>query len=124
GTGVDAQCHVIAADLDAVGPDSADARDLALAERDGKADRIGILGDLRRRRRPFPASARSRRGLKEPRSPDDLPGHAHPAPDLTDRGALRSSRQAETVDPPGLHRLRTRTHQTLVDDPAESRADG
>ncbi len=124
GPGIDPQRHVIARDFDTVGPDPADAGDLALAKRHRQIHRIGIFRHPRRRRRAFATTAGGARGFKEARRPDHLPRHPHPAPKLPDWRTFGRSGQPKAVDLPGLDGLRSRPQKPLVDGPPDGRADG
>ena len=81
-----------------VGPDPADPRHLALAERHRQADRIAVLAD-RRARPPFRRlPARDR--LEEPARPDDLPGHPAASEHPRQRRALARAHDPEPLDRP------------------------
>ncbi len=49
---------------------------------------------------------------------------AHLAPDTRDRHAFAGGLEAQPVDAAGLDRLRAAAQQPLIDDPADSGADG
>ena len=125
--GIDPQAQRGGVDLGPVGPDAPYGGDDALAQREREADGIGIA---RRRdaglgRRPLaPAGRGGGDVLAEPRRPDHLPRDAVAPEKERDRRPLGRARKAEPLDPPGLHRLRARPHQALVDDAAERGAHG
>ena len=102
---INAHRQSVAHNLIAIGPNPANAQDLSLAKRHRKTDRIGIgLGHNRRFR--FRALAtpalllRRRNRFLEPRRPDHLPRHAHPAKNLADGRAFAGSHHPDTLHPP------------------------
>ena len=97
-----------------VGPDAPDARDLALAERDGKADRIAVLAH-RGAAAALAAHALGMHRLEEPARPDHLPRDPVAAEDPRQRRALARSHHAEALDAPALHRRRAGAEQPLVE---------
>ena len=82
-------------ELGAVGPDAADAGDLALGERDGEAREVAVLGGAGARAladAALAAAARLRGGddlLLEVGGPDDLAADARAAVEARDGRALR-----------------------------------
>ena len=117
GASVDAHIEAVARDLAAVGPDAANAGDLALADGNREADRIAIVAHGGTRRAL--AAARNRNRFGKIGGPDHMPAHAHAPVDLGNRVALSRTGQAEAFDLPLLDRLGAVTHDALINRAAQ-----
>ena len=110
----------------AVSPDTTDAGDRPLAERERKAGVILILGRLDLRPAALAAAMLGGLGfLAEIGRPDDVSADAHPAIERGDHGPLGARRDAQRVEPCPLHALRggQRRNDPAVHHRADRRTD-
>ena len=103
---IDIHRQIARRDLDPVGPDATNPRDLTLAKRNRHAHAIGIAGHGGGPAATALAAARALfgDGLQKPRRPDHLTWNAHAPMDRRHRRPLARACQPEPVDPPGFHR--------------------
>ena len=128
-SGIDPEVQILGRDFLAIGPDPANPADLALADRNRQAGRIGIGGccHLGLRGRALATAAATGLGIHvfgKGAGPDHMPRHPRAAIAARHRRALTGAIDPKPVDAVALnHHLRSLPHQPLVDGAPDRGAD-